>query len=249
MKRYFLHLCYKGTHYNGWQVQPGKPTVQGCIENSLSVLCRKEISVTGCGRTDSGVHARNFYAHFDIDTPLKFDSEQFLYKLNCLLPNDIKILGLYQVKPESHARFDAVCRHYKYYICQQKEIFTSDYVWQFYKKLDIAKMNQAASMLLNYSDFTSFSKLHTNVKTNNCKIIYANWAFEQNMLVFSIAADRFLRNMVRSIVGTLIEVGVNKITIDDFCKVIELKNRTKAGTSVPASGLFLEKVEYPYQII
>jgi tRNA pseudouridine38-40 synthase len=249
MKRYFMHLCYKGTNYNGWQIQPGKPTIQETIENSLEILLKQKISITGCGRTDTGVHARNFFAHFDIVPPHLELMSNIVYKINCLLPSDIKIFGIYRVKTDSHARFDAVCRHYKYYISQQKEIFHTDYVWQMFKKLDVDKMNEAALLLINYSDFTSFSKLHTNVKTNICKIIFAQWTYEDEFLVFSIKADRFLRNMVRAIVGTLIDVGKNKISINEFCTIIEHKDRTEAGSSVPANGLFLENVEYPYPIV
>lgn len=248
MKRYFMHLCYKGTNYCGWQIQPGKPTIQETLERSMEVLLRQKISIIGCGRTDTGVHARSYIAHFDLDTTQSLLPKNAVYKINSILPADIKIMEIYPVKPDAHARFDASCRHYKYYISQDKEIFNSEYVWQLFKKLDIEKMNTAASLLLNYTDFTSFSKLHTDVKTNNCKIVYAQWSVENGFLVFSIAADRFLRNMVRAIVGTLIDVGKNKLSIDDFCTIIEHRNRKEAGSSVPAHGLFLENIEYPYQI-
>jgi len=244
-----MHLCYKGTNYNGWQVQPGKPSIQGTIQDSLKVILKETTEITGCGRTDSGVHARNYYAHFDSEILKTKTPEKIVYKLNCLLPPDIKIYGIYPANENVHARFDATLRHYKYYISQQKEVFNSEFVWQLNKNLDFESMNKAAAMLLNYSDFTSFSKLHTDVKTNNCKVTHAFWSYENEFIVFSIAADRFLRNMVRAIVGTLIDVGKNKMSIDDFCTIIEHKNRAEAGGSVPASGLFLENVVYPYPIV
>jgi tRNA pseudouridine38-40 synthase len=248
MKRYFIHLCYKGTNYCGWQTQPEKPTVQETIEKSLLTLLKTNIPVTGCGRTDTGVHARNFYAHFDLESFETDLPKNIVYKLNCILPLDIKIFDIYPVQPDAHARFDATCRHYKYYISLEKDIFQSDYVWQLFKKLDIETMNKAAGILKNYADFTSFSKLHSGAKTNICKIKSAKWNYENGLLVFSISADRFLRNMVRAIVGTLIDIGKEKITIDEFQKIIENKNRSEAGISVPASGLFLENVEYAFPL-
>jgi tRNA pseudouridine38-40 synthase len=249
MTRYFVHLAYKGTNYHGWQYQPNAITVQETLNKAFSLLLSEEINLTGAGRTDTGVHARNFFAHFDSNHSDLQHNNQIVYKLNCFLPDDIQIFGLYKMDHNAHARFDATEREYKYYISRTKNIFSSDYCWQFYPELDIAEMNIAASTLLQYTDFTSFSKLHTDVMTNNCKVSEAKWNVEDNLLVFKIIADRFLRNMVRSLVGTLIEVGNGKRATNDFEKLILTKDRTKAGPSVPAKGLFLENIRYPYSII
>ncbi len=249
MAKYFLHLAYKGTHYHGWQIQPNSSSIQGVLQTCLSTFLREDISVVGCGRTDTGVHARNFYAHFESNNSVLEDSTNFIYKINNFLPKDIVIFKIYKMHSEAHSRFDAISRTYKYYLSEKKEIFLSDYCCQLKFNLNIDKMNQASNRLLKYVDFTSFSKLHTDVKTNNCKIKHAKWEFESEMLVFTITADRFLRNMVRAIVGTLIEVGKNKMGLNEFSQVIELQDRTEAGVSVPAKGLFLENVEYPYEFI
>lgn len=241
-------MCYRGSNYNGWQVQPNSSSIQESVQKCLSILLREEISVIGCGRTDTGVHARNFFAHFNTDSELLNDTEKLVYKINKFLPPDILIYSFHRMHDEAHSRFDAVSRTYKYYISERKEVFMADYCWQWKFNLDIELMNSAAKLLLNFVDFTSFSKLHTDVKTNICHISEANWNIENNMLVFTISADRFLRNMVRSIVGTLIDVGRKKITPDDFSQVIEKQDRTEAGMSAPAQGLFLENVIYPYEI-
>lgn len=241
-------MSYKGTNYNGWQIQPNSPSIQETLQKCLSTLLREDISVVGCGRTDTGVHARDFYAHFNTESSLLDDGQNFVYKTNKFLPADILIYGVHKMHDHAHSRFDAVSRTYKYYISEKKEIFMADYCWQWNFNLDINLMNEAADLLLKYKDFTSFSKLHTDVKTNICKITQANWVVEDNMMVFTISADRFLRNMVRSIVGTLIEVGRKKITLNDFSQVIEKQDRTEAGISVPALGLFLENIKYPYKI-
>lgn len=248
MPRFFIHLAYKGTKYCGWQVQPNALSVQGTVEHHLSVLLREKISIVGAGRTDTGVHARNFYAHFDSSNVLLDNTKDFSYKLNRFLPNDIKIFGIYKVHNEAHARFDAVSRMYKYYIAREKEIFLDDYCWQKNTYLNVMLMNSAALKLLDFTDFTSFSKLHTDVKTNNCKVMEAHWEIENGFSTFTIKADRFLRNMVRSIVGTLIDIGMNRMTLSEFIQVIEKRDRAAAGVSVPAQGLFLEEIEYPYNI-
>lgn len=248
MTRYFAHLAYKGTNFHGWQFQPNAITVQETLNKAFSTILREEISLTGAGRTDSGVHARNFYAHFDSGNSLLAANNNILLKLNSYLPKDIYLYRILKVHENANARFDARERIYKYYISEKKEIFKNDYCWQFYQALDIEKMNEAAKLLLNHTDFTSFSKLHTDVKTNNCKLIKACWTYENDLLVFTISADRFLRNMVRSIVGTLIEVGLSKCSIQEFNDIIEVKDRSAAGTSVPAKGLFLEDIYYPYPI-
>lgn len=245
-QRYFIELAYNGTRFHGWQVQPNAPSVQEHLEKALSAICREEISVTGAGRTDTGVHARFFVAHFDSEMP---DDPDFTRKLNGFLNHDIVIFRVYKVKPDAHARFDAISRSYRYYITRIKDPFAQETAWYFKYPLDVEKMNEACKILFEYSDFTSFSKLHTDVKTNNCKIFQAEWQEQGNQLVFVIKADRFLRNMVRAIVGTLIEVGQGKISLDDFRQVIELKNRGAAGVSVPAHGLFLVGIEYPEDLL
>lgn len=248
MNRYFIHLAYKGTNYNGWQIQPKSPSVQETLQNAMNILLKQEIWLTGCGRTDTGVHARNFYAHFDCK-PIKYDSvKKIVYKLNRILPSDIRVYGIFGMQNDNHCRFDAVKRTYRYYISREKEVFSPELVWQYAPPLNIDLMNKAALKLLDFEDFTSFSKLHTDVKTNNCKVFHANWSLQNELLIFEISADRFLRNMVRAIVGTLIEVGKMKTDVTGFCEIIEKKDRTFAGTSVPASGLFLENIAYPYPI-
>lgn len=246
MARYFLHLAYKGTNYHGWQIQPNSSSIQETLQKCLSTILREEISIIGCGRTDTGVHARNFYAHFDSNNSILDNAENFVYKLNSFLPEDIVIYNLYKMHKGAHSRFDAVSRTYKYYISEKKEIFLTDYCWHLNINLDVEHMNDAAKLLFQFSDFTSFSKLHTDVKTNNCIIKLAKWDYEEDMLVFSIKADRFLRNMVRSIVGTLIEVGKKKMSLNEFTQVVEKQDRREAGISVPAKGLFLEDIEFPY---
>ena len=243
--RYFMVLDYNGTNFFGWQRQPRQDTVQERIEHALSVLLKADIEITGAGRTDTGVHARNYVAHFDSDVENLHTNTNFLYKLNCILPLDINIQRIALVHPEAHARFDATQRTYKYYVTTQKDVFRYPLTHRA-KNLDITKMNAAAARLKEYSDFTSFSKLNTDVKTNNCTVFEAFWTENDGELVFTISANRFLRNMVRAIVGTLFEVGYGKMTVEDFCCIIEAKDRSRAGTSAPAKALFLESVEYPY---
>ncbi len=207
-----------------------------------------EVKLTGAGRTDTGVHARNFYAHFDSEQIQLSGNDALIYKLNGYLPTDIVIYNIHQMHADAHARFDATERTYKYYLSPHKEIFSTDTCWQYYRKLDVEAMNKAANLLLQYSDFTSFSKLHTQVKTNLCHVRAAEWSIESDFYVFTITANRFLRNMVRSAVGTLIEVGNGKRSIHEFQTLIEKKNRNLAGPSAPAKGLFLEQIVYPYLI-
>ncbi len=243
--RYFLVLDYNGTNYCGWQRQPDQDTIQERIERALSVLLKAETEITGAGRTDTGVHARNYVAHFDSAIEDLHTNNDFLYKLNCILPFDINVQRIAQIHSDAHARFDATRRTYKYYVTTRKDVFRYTLSHRV-KNLDIEKMNTAAAKLLEYTDFTSFSKLNTDVKTNNCTVYDAFWAETDGYLVFTITANRFLRNMVRAIVGTLFEVGYGKITTNDFCSIIESKDRGRAGTSAPAQALFLEKIEYPY---
>jgi tRNA pseudouridine38-40 synthase len=247
MQRYFIQLSYDGTNYHGWQMQPNGISVQETIEKALSVVAREAVSVTGAGRTDAGVHASFYVAHFDTANT-NLDNDKIIHNLNCLLPSDIAVQTIYKVYSEAHARFDALFRTYKYYLIKTKDPFSRHYAEKEARVPDLVKMNEAASRLFYYEDFTSFSRLGTDVKTNNCKVDMAEWVDEGNRYVFTIRADRFLRNMVRAIVGTLLEVGFGKITVDDFCKIIEAKDRCAAGASVPAKGLFLVDIGYPEEL-
>ncbi len=245
MQRYFIYLAYEGTNYHGWQVQPNGVSVQECLQKALSTLLRVETEVVGAGRTDAGVHAKLMVAHFDSE---KEDLNLALLtdKLNRLLPPDISVYRVCKVHPEAHARFDALSRTYKYYITSVKSPFNRHLKWRMHGSLNYELMNEAANILFEYTDFTSFSKLHTDVKTNNCKIMQAEWIQEdETTWVFTVKADRFLRNMVRAIVGTLVEVGRGKMSIEEFRKVIVQKDRCKAGASVPGHALFLVDIEYP----
>ncbi|MDR1729635.1 MAG: tRNA pseudouridine(38-40) synthase TruA [Prevotellaceae bacterium] len=243
MPRYFIQLSYKGTGYHGWQIQPNGNSVQEELTKGLETLLQQKTGVTGAGRTDAGVHAKRMTAHFDTEKPIT-DLKNFIGKLDCLLPHDIAILGLEEAAPNAHARFDAKSRTYHYYIATRKNPFVKEFAALITFPLDFEAMNRAAETLFDYTDFTSFSKLHTDVKTNNCQIKQAFWKQEDDCWIFTIQADRFLRNMVRAIVGTLIEVGRKKISVKDFRRIIEKKDRCAAGTSAPAKGLFLVDVEY-----
>ncbi len=245
--RYFLQLSYRGTNYHGWQIQPNADSVQEVMEKTLSTILREEISVVGAGRTDTGVHASFYMLHFDSEKE-NLQHENLVYRLNRFLPDDIAVQKLLPVKSEAHARYSAVSRTYKYFITIHKNPFERETSYLFTLPLDINKMNEATKVLFEYRDFTSFSKLHTDVKTNNCRIFQAEWKENHQQLIFTIKADRFLRNMVRAIVGTLIELGQGKLSLEDFRKIIEKKDRGAAGTSAPARGLFLVDVEYPEEI-
>jgi len=245
--RFFIRLSYKGTAFHGWQIQQNAPTVQAELNAALSTVFGKTIETIGAGRTDTGVHARNYIAHFDSEKLIETDNlSVMVYHLNGLLPNDIAVHALAVLPDKAHARFDATERTYKYYIDTCKNPFTFDYAAFFPYNFDVEKMNDAAKLLLEYSDFTSFAKLHADTKTNNCRILQAYWEVQDGQLIFTITADRFLRNMVRAIVGTLIEVGRGKITLTDFRQIIEQKNRCASGASVPAKGLCFEAIKYPY---
>lgn len=245
-KRFFIYLSYNGSAYHGWQMQPNGISVQEVLAKALSTVLRTDTEIIGAGRTDSGVHARLMVAHFDCESEI--NTKQLAAKLNSMLPNDIAIHAIRQVQNDAHARFDAVSRRYEYHIVNSKSVFRNGLAARFAENLNIDKMNEAAATLFEFSDFTSFSKLHTDVKTNNCVIKHAKWEKKDDELVFTIEADRFLRNMVRAIVGTLLEVGRGKMTTDEFRKIIEAKNRCKAGASVPACGLFLVDIQYPEEI-
>ena len=245
--RYFIELSYHGKMYHGWQIQPNENSVQETIEKALSVLLRDEITVVGCGRTDSGVHASQFFLHFDIKQAI--DKEKLKFRLNSFLPKDIAIFQIIEVNDTAHARFDAIARSYVYRISVEKNVFLTDSSLQMSNtNLNVKMMNEAAKLLLNYKDFKCFSRSKTDVRTYDCDISQAFWKKEDKLLVFYVTADRFLRNMVRAMVGTLLKVGQLEMSLDDFVAVIESRDRTKAGASVKAKGLFLSKVDYPEEI-
>lgn len=243
MSRYFLSLSYNGKCYNGWQIQNNAPSLQQTIQRCLSTILRQDIGIVGAGRTDTGVHAAYYVAHFDMEGEIS-DTSDFVYHLNAILPDDISISKAERVEDGAHARFDAVSREYKYYISLSKNPFRREYSCRLPYPLDLEKMNIAAAALLDYEDFACFAKLHSNNKTTICHIEYAFWQQEDDMLIFNIRADRFLRNMVRAIVGTLIDVGRGKISMERFHEIIESGSRSSAGTSVPPQGLFLTDVKY-----
>lgn len=243
-QRYFAQISYRGTNYHGWQIQPNSISVQEVLEKAFSTLLREQIAVVGAGRTDAGVHAAFYVFHFDCLQTIE-NPDDLAYKLNSYLPADIAVQRIWKVDDELHARFNALSRTYRYYISTQKNPFKTLTSFKYLQPLDLERMNIAAQLLFDYEDFTSFSRLHTDVKTNNCKIYGAHWGELGAQLVFTIKADRFLRNMVRAIVGTLLEVGKGKLSIVDFKNIIESKDRAAAGASAPAKGLFLVDVEYP----
>lgn len=239
--RYAVHLAYNGANYCGWQTQPGLPTVQKTLEEALSTLMRQDIAVVGCGRTDTGVHASDFYAHFDSISEV---DNNLVFKLNSFLPPDIAIYDIIPVADNFHARFSALSRTYQYHVSDKRLPFAQGLYSRIYFQPDIDAMNRAADVLMTYDDFTSFAKLHTDNKTNICHIVKAHWDKVGEELVFTITANRFLRNMVRSVTGTLLDVGRGKLDIDGLRTIIERKDRCAAGVSMPAQGLFLTRVEY-----
>ena len=245
--RYFADMEFDGTAYSGWQIQPHSPSVQQTFEEALALFLRQKIDVTGAGRTDAGVHAVRMIAHFDLETPQ--DPEWMAHKLNGILPSDIAVHRICPVKPDAHARFDAVSRTYKYYVTLYKSTFYRNYSWYLPNEPDFELMNRAAEVLLSTVDFTSFSKLHTDTKTNDCHVTHARWErLADGRWAFTITADRFLRNMVRAIVGTLMEVGRHRMSVDEFRSVILKKDRCSAGDSAPARGLLLYDIDYPDDI-
>lgn len=241
--RYFIELSYNGKAYHGWQNQPNAISVQQVLEEALSVLMQNKIEVVGAGRTDTGVHASQMFAHFDVE--FEIDISTLVYKLNAILPNDIAIHDIFRVKEDAHARFDAISRTYHYKISTSKNVFTNDFAYRFQLPLNVEKMNEACKILLRYKDFQCFSKSNTDVKTYHCNIEKAEWIEDHNGLTFTITADRFLRNMVRAIVGTMINIGLGKIQVKDLITIIGSKNRSEAGYSVPAHGLYLAQITYP----
>jgi tRNA pseudouridine38-40 synthase len=245
--RYFVELSYLGKNYHGWQIQPNAVTVQEKVNTAFSLILNTPILTTAAGRTDTGVHASQMFVH--IDTELKINSDNYIYKINSVLPDDIVIHAIFLVKNDAHTRFSATQRSYEYKIYLGRNAFTLDTTWQLYKQeIDVAKMNEAASILKNYTNFKCFSKSKTGVKTYNCSITHAEWIKEGESLTFHITADRFLRNMVRAIVGTLVAIGTGKNTLEDLITIIESQDRSMAGTSVPPQGLTLTAVKYPETI-
>lgn len=243
--RFFIQLSYNGTNYHGWQIQPNATSVQETLTKALNVvLNEKNIVIMGAGRTDTGVHASKMFAHFDYEKEI--DSKTVVHKLNSYLPKDIAVSEIISVDENAHARFDAKQRTYEYKINLTKNVFLDELSWYYNKELDVEAMNDAASLLMEFIDFQCFSKVHTDVNTFNCAITQAFWKKENDQLIFTISADRFLRNMVRSIVGTLVNLGLGKISKADFQKIIESKDRKKAGFSVPACGLYLTEIKYDY---
>ena len=239
--RFFIELSYKGTNYHGWQIQLNANSVQAEINKALSTILNTKIEVTGAGRTDAGVHAKQMFAHFDCEVEL--EAQDITNKLNNFLPKDIAIHTIFKVAEDANCRFDALSRTYHYHIIQQKNPFNTT-AFLLYKNLDVAAMNSACQHLLGKQDFTSFSKVNTQTFTNNCNVMIASWQQKENELIFTIKSDRFLRNMVRAIVGTLLDVGMGKITAAQVKEIIAKKDRCKAGTSVPAHALILIEVEY-----
>jgi len=246
--RYFIEISYLGTNYHGWQSQPNAITIQEITENCLSKILNDPVKLVAAGRTDAGVHANQMYAHFDSHITIN-DKKSFEYKVNSFLPNDIVVKKSILVHDNAHARFDALFREYEYHISLTKNPFEIDKSYFFKKSLDIKKMNKCCDIMLQHTNFKSFSKSKTDVKTYDCKIYEAKWMLNKNSLIFKIKADRFLRNMVRAIVGTLIEIGLGKITEKEFKLIIEKKDRQLAGFSVPAHALFLKKIDYDWDKI
>lgn len=244
--RYFLDVAYNGTNYHGWQVQPNAHTVQGELEAALSRLLRQPVGVVGSGRTDTGVHAEQQLVHIDWEGAL--DLEQLQFRLNAMMPPDIAVKKVFPVHPKAHARFSATDRSYEYRICRQKNPFQQKQCYVNTRSLDVAAMNEAAALMLDWEDFECFSRVHTEVKHFRCLIKEAKWVEEGEWLIFYITANRFLRNMVRAIVGTLLEVGQHRMSLSGFREVLESRDRSKAGRSAPAQGLFLTRVQYPENI-
>lgn len=242
--RYFIQFSYAGASYHGWQRQPNANSVQETLESAMSLLMKEPISLVGAGRTDTGVHARMMYAHFEVASPLQ--TEELTRRLNAYLDETIAVKELIQVSEQAHARFDATSRTYEYWVSQHKDPFLAQWSYFVRYPLNLEAMNRCASCLLEYKDFQCFSKSNTDVHTYLCEITSANWAYKNEILVFTISANRFLRNMVRAIVGTLLEVGMGKLSESDFLSILDSKNRSEAGPSVPANGLYLTNITYPY---
>lgn len=240
---------FRGTHYHGWQKQPGSLSVQEVIEDALSVILREKVSLTGAGRTDTGVHSSSYFAHFDSSHHELHSNKGLVKRINKYLPCDIAVSEIRKVNNDAHARFNAISRTYKYFIVTRKDPFRTETAWYIDYLPDTGLMNKACQILMEYNDFTSFARLHSNAKTNICRIFEAGWTYEaDSLIVFTITADRFLRNMVRAITGTMIDVGRGKTSLEEFRRIIEDKNRGRAGKSAPACGLFLTDIRYPEDI-
>lgn len=248
LTRYFIFFSFKGTLYHGWQVQPKAVTVQKILDEAITMILDEKIAATGAGRTDAGVHAKDFCAHFDSLKPDLDSKKNLIFRLNKYLPDDISVSGIRRVVPDANARFSAISRTYKYYISRVKDPFSQDSSWFIHGALDIEAMNRASGILLKHKDFTSFSRLHSDNRTNICKIYHTGWEMADNRLIYTIKADRFLRNMVRAIVGTMIETGRGRIGPEEFERILLAKDRSSAGMSAPAKGLFLTGIEYPEEI-
>jgi tRNA pseudouridine38-40 synthase len=248
MTRYFTELSFKGTHYHGWQVQPNAKSIQEVLNHHLSLILGEKIELTGAGRTDTGVHASYFMAHMESSNPDLDTDKKILQRINGFLPPDISIHKFYKVYPEAHARFDATSRSYNYFVSRRKDPFQQDYSLPFYGQLDVNKMNEACKILLDKSDFAAFCKKGSEELNQTCTIFRAEWKENQNMLVFQISANRFLRNMVRALVGTFMEIGRSRMNLTEFQDVFLSKNRSEAGESVPGKGLFLCGISYPANI-
>jgi len=247
--RYFLRLSFNGESFHGWQSQHNAPSIQSALRDALTVVLREPVEVTGAGRTDAGVHAREFFAHFDLPAELSVsERKELIFHLNGYLPDAISIQAILPVKGDAHSRFSARSRTYQYLIIRKKNPFRHAYSWYYPGKLNIGLMNHGAEILKNNLDFTSFAKLPMETKTNICHVESAKWEEKQDLLVFTITADRFLRNMVRAVVGTLVELGRGKISMEDLDRIILSKDRSAAGYSVPAGGLFLVHISYPEEI-
>lgn len=245
--RFFIEFSYAGTAYHGWQRQPNAESIQAYMEEALSTLLKQQIPITAAGRTDAGVHAKFMVAHFDAAISAH-TCDELVFRLNQYLPKDIAIHKIYAVKADAHARFDALSRTYEYHLTTSKSPFSEGRSYSLYQPLDFELMNKAAALLLEYKDFECFSKAHTDVKTFLCEITYAQWTLSKTGAIFTISANRFLRNMVRAIVGTLIEIGLKKKNTDELHQIIQSKNRSLAGYSVPAEGLYLTQINYPKSV-
>ena len=247
--RYFLRLSYLGTNYHGWQIQPGSVSVQELLQDALSLILRTKIGVTGAGRTDTGVHAAVFYAHFDsIHCPESIREMQLAFKVNRILPPDIAVHDILPVVIDAHARFSATSRTYQYHICTKKDPYRAGISWLYERELDLKTMQEAAKRLFHHNDFASFARSNTQVKTTICNIEQASWTQKDHIITFAVKADRFLRNMVRAMVGTMIDVGLGKHTPDGFEQIMLARDRRKAGKSAPACGLHLTGIEYPREL-
>jgi len=246
LTRYFIRFAYNGNNYHGWQIQPNATAVQEILNRAVSLLSREKISVVAAGRTDAGVHAKEMYGHIDFQNFIP--DENFIFKLNSFLPKDISIYEIRKVRQDAHARFDATSRRYEYWISTRKDPFMQGKAWMFYKDMDLDKMNEAAKLLLGRHDFESFSKTHSDVNNFFCTVEEAEWVVRDHYFVFYIKANRFLRNMVRAIVGTLVDVGLGKMSLEELQMAIDAKDRGKTGTSVPGEALYLCEVNYPDSI-